>query len=156
MKFLIPLLVVLATTDAFFFGLFNKDTDKERSADNDTKELARLLAEILKKELNNNNKEHSYNNHHKTTTVRTYTPEHQVTVEPDHSYTPEPILSIQPIHNYDEEHAEPIHTYEPEPIHSYEPEPVHTYEPVPSTTTPKIISYRHHQTIQRSSHNYHH
>ena len=94
MKFLIPLLVVLTTSDAFFFGLFNKDGDKDRSADKDTKELARLLADILKKELNNNKHSYNNNNHHKTTTAKTltYTPEHVVTIEPIHE------VSIQPIH----------------------------------------------------------
>merc|ERR1711945_25387 len=61
MKFLIPLLVVLATPDAFFLG-FGRNPDA-RDVDiktTDTEELARLLGEILVKELRNSN----YNNHH--------------------------------------------------------------------------------------------
>merc|ERR1712064_69735 len=61
MKFLIPLLVVLATSDAFFLG-FGRNPDA-RDVDiktTDTEELARLLGEILVKELRNSN----YNNHH--------------------------------------------------------------------------------------------
>merc|ERR1712064_254909 len=60
MKFLIPLLVVLATSDAFFLG-FGRNPDA-RDVDiktTDTEELARLLGEILVKELRNSN----YNNH---------------------------------------------------------------------------------------------
>merc|ERR1711884_371664 len=61
MKFLIPLLVVLATSDAFFFGFGrNPDARDVDIKDTDTEELARLLGEILVKELRNNN----YNNHH--------------------------------------------------------------------------------------------
>merc|ERR1712064_54817 len=68
MKFLIPLLVVLATSDAFFLG-FGRNPDA-RDVDiktTDTEELARLLGEILVKELRNsnyNNHHNSYNNHH--------------------------------------------------------------------------------------------
>merc|ERR1712176_1576471 len=61
MKFLIPLLVVLATSDAFFLGFGrNPDARDVDIKDTDTEELARLLGEILVKELRNNN----YNNHH--------------------------------------------------------------------------------------------
>merc|ERR1712176_1192104 len=61
MKFLIPLLVVLATSDAFFLGFGrNPDARDVDIRDTDTEELARLLGEILVKELSNNN----YNNHH--------------------------------------------------------------------------------------------
>merc|ERR1712154_511306 len=61
MKFLIPLLVVLATSDAFFLGFGrNPDARDVHIKDTDTEELARLLGEILVKELRNNN----YNNHH--------------------------------------------------------------------------------------------
>merc|ERR1712029_648442 len=61
MKFLIPLLVVLATSDAFFLGFGrNPDARDVDIRDTDTEELARLLGEILVKELRNNN----YNNHH--------------------------------------------------------------------------------------------
>merc|ERR1712025_1135552 len=61
MKFLIPLLVVLATSDAFFLGFgWNPDARDVDIKDTDTEELARLLGEILVKELRNNN----YNNHH--------------------------------------------------------------------------------------------
>merc|ERR1712111_225751 len=60
MKFLIPLLVVLATSDAFFLGFGrNPDARDVDIKDTDTEELARLLGEILVKELRNNN----YNNH---------------------------------------------------------------------------------------------
>merc|ERR1712111_304093 len=61
MKFLIPLLVVLATSDAFFLGFGrNPDARDVDIKDTDTEELARLLGEILVRELRNNN----YNNHH--------------------------------------------------------------------------------------------
>merc|ERR1711902_397925 len=61
MKFLIPLLVVLATSDAFFLGFGrNPDARDVDIKDTDTEELARLLGEILVKELRNSN----YNNHH--------------------------------------------------------------------------------------------
>merc|ERR1711878_87529 len=60
MKFLIPLLVVLATSDAFFLGFgLNPDARDVDIRDTDTEELARLLGEILVKELRNSN----YNNH---------------------------------------------------------------------------------------------
>merc|ERR1712045_267725 len=84
MKFLIPLLVVLATSDAFFLGFGrNPDARDVDIKDTDTEELARLLGEILVKELRNNNHHdddhddddddddddednhhNSYNNHH--------------------------------------------------------------------------------------------
>merc|ERR1711902_441435 len=61
MKFLIPLLVVLAPSDAFFLGFGrNPDARDVDIKDTDTEELARLLGEILVKELRNSN----YNNHH--------------------------------------------------------------------------------------------
>merc|ERR1712244_164233 len=61
MKFLIALLVVLATSDAFFLGFGrNPDARDVDIKDTDTEELARLLGEILVKELRNNN----YNDHH--------------------------------------------------------------------------------------------
>merc|ERR1712172_16007 len=76
MKFLIPLLVIFATSDAFF-GIGRKSDSRDANPTNiDTEELARLLGEILVKELrnHNNNDDHddnedndnnqNYNNHH--------------------------------------------------------------------------------------------
>merc|ERR1711971_342793 len=69
MKFLIPLLVVLATSDAFFFGIGRKSDSRDANPTvTDTEELARLLGEILVKELRNNNNDdddhHNNKNHH--------------------------------------------------------------------------------------------
>merc|ERR1712172_62218 len=71
MKFLIPLLVIFATSDAFF-GIGRKSDSRDANPTNiDTEELARLLGEILVKELrnHNNNDDHddnedNKNNHH--------------------------------------------------------------------------------------------
>merc|ERR1739838_391132 len=114
MKFLIPLLVVLATSDAFFFGIGQKADSRDANPTNtDTEELARLLGEILVKELRNNNNDdddhhnnknhhnknknhhqnyNRYNNNNTPRPVRTYTP------RPVNTYTPEPIVTIEPDH----------------------------------------------------------
>merc|ERR1711971_1257497 len=91
MKFLIPLLVIFATSDAFF-GIGRKSDSRDANPTNiDTEELARLLGEILVKELrsHNNNDHHDdeedndnnqnynnnkYNNINTPRPVRPYTP----------------------------------------------------------------------------------
>merc|ERR1739838_910244 len=161
MKFLIPLLVIFATSDAFFFGIGRKSDSRDANPTvTDTEELARLLGEILVKELRNNNNDdddhHNNKNHHNKnknhhnnnnrynnnnnntpSPVRTYTP------RPVHTYTPEPIVTIEPDHIIYNTEPEVVHTYEPEPIHTYntQPEPIHT-------------SYRHHKTIQKPASNH--
>merc|ERR1739838_860424 len=106
MKFLIPLLVVLATSDAFFFGIGRKSNSRDANpTDIDTEELARLLGEILVKELqnnhnddhdhdedndnnqnyNNNNNHHHNNKNHHSNNNRNY---NNNTPRPVRPYTP--------------------------------------------------------------------
>merc|ERR1719330_314885 len=113
MKFLIPLLVIFATSDAFF-GIGRKSDSRDANPTNiDTEELARLLGEILVKELrnhnNNNNHHHNNKNHHHNNNNRY---NNNNTPRPAHPYTPRPVP-----------------TYTPEPVHNYTPEPIVTIEP---------------------------
>merc|ERR1712172_441869 len=115
MKFLIPLLVIFATSDAFF-GIGRKSDSRDANPTNiDTEELARLLGEILVKELRNHNNNNKYNNNNTPRPVHTYTPRPvpAYTPEPVHTYTPEPIVTIEPDHI--------IYNTEPEVVHTYEP-----------------------------------
>merc|ERR1712172_396154 len=130
MKFLIPLLVIFATSDAFF-GIGRKSDSRDANPTNiDTEELARLLGEILVKELrnhnnndhhddeedndnnqNNNNHHHNNKNHHHNNNNRY---NNSNTPRPVRPYTPRPVPAYTP---------EPVHTYTPEPIiYNTEPE----------------------------------
>ena len=125
MKFLLSLLVVLATSDAFFlrnpFGSYDDDVTSSRSISHyDNKELARRLGDILARALRNNQDISHYSEPDKTDnpeTVQTYS------TEPVQSY------DADPIQTYD---AEPVLTYNDEPVETYTAEPVETYiaEPV--------------------------
>ena len=117
MKFLLSLLVVLATSDAFFlrnpFGSYDDDVTSSRSISHyDNKELARRLGDILVRALRNNQDISHYS-------------------EPDKTDNSEPVqtYNTEPVHTYD---AEPVLTYNDEPVETYTAEPVETYiaEPV--------------------------
>merc|ERR1712244_205421 len=181
MKFLIPLLVVLATSDAFFLGFGrNPDARDVDIKDTDTEELARLLGEILVKELRNNNYNNHHNNdhddddddddddenknHHNNNNNR-YNNNNNNTPKPVHTYTPRPLPTFtpEPIHSYNNNNnnnnnkynnnntPRPVHTYTPEPIVTIEPDHIiYNAEPEPvHKLSAKIISYRHHKTVQK-------
>merc|ERR1711971_10117 len=93
MKFLIPLLVVLATSDAFFFGIGRKSDSRDANPTvTDTEELARLLGEILVKELrNNNNDDDDHHNNNTPRPVRPYTPRPVNNNKYNNNNTPRPV-----------------------------------------------------------------
>merc|ERR1712172_476084 len=147
MKFLIPLLVIFATSDAFF-GIGRKSDSRDANPTNiDTEELARLLGEILVKELrnhnnndhhddeedndnnqnynNNNNHHHNNKNHHHNNNNRY---NNNNTPRPVRPYTPRPVNNNKYNTNST---PRPVHTYTPRPVPAYTPEPVHTYTPEP-------------------------
>merc|ERR1711971_1203915 len=138
MKFLIPLLVVLATSDAFFFGIGRKSDSRDANPTvTDTEELARLLGEILVKELRNNNNDdddhHNNKNHHNKdknhhNNNNRY---NNNTPRPVRPYTPRPVNNNKYNNNNT---PRPVHTYTPRPVPAYTPEPVHTYTPEPIVT----------------------
>merc|ERR1739838_116958 len=159
MKFLIPLLVIFATSDAFFFGIGRKSDSRDANPTvTDTEELARLLGEILVKELRNNNNDdddhhnnknhhnknknhhnnnNRYNNNNTPRPVRTYTP------RPVHTYTSEPIVTIEPDHikNHHHNNNKYNNNKTPRPVHTYTSEPIVTIEPdhIIYNTEPEVV-----------------
>ena len=125
MKFIIPLLVILATTDAFFlrnpFRSYDDDDTSSRSISRnyDNEELARRLGDILIRELRNN-------------------PDILHNKESDQTHNTEP--DSEPVHAYD---SEPAHTYNSDPVKTYHDEPIPTYhdEPVETFNTEPVETY---------------
>merc|ERR1739838_479823 len=149
MKFLIPLLVIFATSDAFFFGIGRKSDSRDANPTvTDTEELARLLGEILVKELRNNNNDdddhHNNKNHHnknKNHHNNNNRYNNNNTPRPVRPYTPRPVNNNKYNNNNT---PRPVHTYTPKPVPTYTPRPVHTYTPEPEsivTIEPDHINY---------------
>merc|ERR1712172_197789 len=130
MKFLIPLLVIFATSDAFF-GIGRKSDSRDANPTNiDTEELARLLGEILVKELRN----HNNNDHHDDEEDNDNNQNNNNRY--NNNNTPRPVrpYSPRPVNNnkYNNNNTpRPVHTYTPRPVPAYTPEPVHTYNAQP-------------------------
>ena len=181
MKFLIPLLVVFATSDALF-GLFDDDND------NDTKKLAKLLADKLRRDLNdndnNNNNDDDDDDDNDDNDIDTkklaklvadnirrdlYDNDHQE-ADNDTKKLAKLVADIirrdlqdnnrdrydnnRDLHdNNRQEHSQYNKNH-----HDAEPVRVHTYTAgrVPSRTTRTTTSFRNYKTKQQSSNNYHH
>ncbi len=148
MKVLVPLLVVLATTEADrFLGKFKNQTNIDNHhQDNhyghhhkvDIENLARKLAIVIYRRIqkNNNVQPVAYQQFQTSST------------QPTHTYTSQSAQTLA---------AEPfqtIETFEAEPVETYHAEPVQTYEA--KQDQPKITSYRRHRTVQMPVKSYHH
>ena len=157
MKVLVPLLVVLATTEADkFLGKFKNHTNivHHQDTDNhyghhhkiDLENLARKLATIIYRRIQKNNNVHPI----------VYQQVQTSSTQPTHTYTAQPVqtLPAEPFQTIQTIATEPVETYDAEPVQSYDAEPVHSYDA--EQVKPKITSYRRHRTVQMSVKSYHH
>merc|ERR1712045_415168 len=163
MKFLVPLLAILVTSDAFFFRSSDTNDDQKPNRRSlNIEEMARTLGNILRKKLQDNNIQfnaaprarHSPVQSvlsYRRKAVKTYNTEPVPSV-PTYNDEPEPepvqtyvdakpiiTYNAEPVITYDTERvithdAEPVKIYEAEPVKTYEAEPVITYEPEPVKT----------------------
>ena len=147
MKFLIPLLFVLASSQA------DKHPGKQHHNHTDIEALARKLATLIFQRIQETD------NIQPIPTA--YHPVNPIATQPIQTYAayaavPVPTYAAEPIQTYE---AEPIQTNEAEPVQTYEAEPVQTYaaEPVHSyVDEPMITSYRRHKTVKMPLNNYYH
>ena len=151
MKFLVPLLVVLATTEADkFLGMFRNHTNIDHHQDHhednhyghhhkiDLENLARKLATIIYRRIQKNNNVQPV----------AYQQVQTSSTQPTHTYTAQSVQTLA---------AEPfqtLQTFATEPVETYDAEPVQTYDA--EQIQPKITSYRRHRTVQMPVKSYHH
>merc|ERR1739844_769321 len=143
MKFLIPLLFILASSQA------DKHPKKQHHNHTDIEALARKLATLIFQRIQETD------NIHPIPIVQTYTayaavPITSYAAEPVRTYTAAPVwtYAAEPVRTYKAESiqtyaAAPVQTYAVEPIQTYTVEPVQTY-----VDEPKITSYRRHKTVK--------
>merc|ERR1712172_168600 len=159
MKFLIPLLFILASSQA------DKHPKKQHHNHTDIEALARKLATLIFQRIQETD------NIHPIPIVQTYTayaavPITSYAAEPVRTYTGAPVQSYaaEPVQTYAAEpvqtyKAESIQTYASAPVQTYAAEHVQTYEAEPVQTyvdKPKITSYRRHKTVKMPHNNYYH
>ena len=166
MKFLVPLLVVLATSEADKF-LEHTDINQHHHRDTDIEDLARKLATIIFTRFQNNNNIKPIDVQQVQTFPAQPTQTYETKLARD-LYTKELIQTDtdEPIRT---NASEPVQTDADEPIKTNESEPVQTLaaesvqtsteEPVhpsaPESVPPLITSYRRHRTVNmpaQSSH----
>merc|ERR1711971_722288 len=158
MKFLIPLLFILASSQA------DKHPKKQHHNHTDIEALARKLATLIFQRIQETDNIHPI-------PIKTNLPEavqsheaypvNPIAADPVQTYTayaavPIPSYAAEPLQTYA---AEPVQTYTAEPVQTYTAEPVQTYEAEPVQTyvdEPKITSYRRHKTVQMPHNNYSH
>merc|ERR1711971_25427 len=143
MKFLIPLLFILASSQA------DKHPKKQHHNHTDIEALARRLATLIFQRIQETD------NIHPIPIVQTYTAYAAVPIT---SYAAEPVqpYAAGPVQTYK---AESIQTYASAPVQTYAAEHVQTYEAEPIQTyvdKPKITSYRRHKTVKMPHNNYYH
>merc|ERR1711971_1260176 len=159
MKFLIPLLFILASSQA------DKHPKKQHHNHTDIEALARKLATLIFQRIQETD------NIHPIPIVQTYTayaaePVRTYTGAPVQSYAAEPVqtYAAEPVQTYSAEPVQPyaagpVQTYKAESIQTYEAEPIQTYAAEPVQTyvdKPKITSYRRHKTVKMPHNNYYH
>merc|ERR1711971_1322319 len=175
MKFLIPLLFILASSQA------DKHPKKQHHNHTDIEALARKLATLIFQRIQETDNIHpipivqTYTAYaavpitsHAAEPVRTYTgaPVQSYAAEPVQTYAAEPVqtYSAEPVQPYA---AGPVQTYKAESIQTYASAPGQTYaaehvqtyaaEPVQTyVDKPKITSYRRHKTVKMPHNNYYH
>merc|ERR1712051_1161247 len=113
MKFIVLLLVVLATSDAFLWGRFRSSDDNDaedpKSPSQSIEEIARILVAILRRKLQDNNIKLNITRPDKTKPIPTFTKQAVKTYNAD----PVPSYNTEPVLTYD---AEPVITYNTEPV----------------------------------------
>merc|ERR1739838_874412 len=175
MKFLIPLLFILASSHA------DKHPKNQHHNHTDIEALARKLATLIFQRIQETDNIHpvpivqTYTAYaavpitsYAAEPVRTYTaaPFRTYAAAPVQTYAAEPVqtYAADPVRTYT---AEPVQTYAAEPIQTYTVEPVQTYpaehvqtyaaEPVQTyVDEPKITSYRRHKTVKMPHNNRYH
>merc|ERR1739838_294656 len=183
MKFLIPLLFILASSHA------DKHPKNQHHNHTDIEALARKLATLIFQRIQETDNIHpipivqTYTAYaavpiksYAAEPVRTYTaapvrtyasapvqtyaaePVQTYAAEPVQTYTAEPVqpYAAGPVQTYE---AESIQTYAAAPVQTYPAEHVQTYEAEPVQTyvdEPKITSYRRHKTVQMPHNNNYH
>lgn len=158
MKFLVPLLVVLATSEADKF-LEHTDINQHHHRDTDIEDLARKLATIIFTRFQNNNNIKPIDVKQVQTfpavpiqTFETKLARTLYTEEPVQIETSEPIRTnaSEPVQT---DADEPVQTLAAESVQTSTEEPVHPSAPEPNQ--PQITSYRRHRTVNmpaQSSH----
>merc|ERR1712045_381013 len=148
MKFLVPLLAILVTSDAFFFRSSDTNDDQKPNRRSlNIEEMARTLGNILRKKLQDNNIQFNAAPRARHSPVQSVLSYRRKAVK---TYNTEPVPSVltyndepepEPVQTYVD--AEPIITYNAEPIQTYNAKPVQTYEaePVKPYEAEPVITY---------------